>query len=266
MKVKANAKINLYLDILSKRSDGYHNIKTVIQEISLADELEIIPNGSGEIRLKITGPFAIPVASNNLIFRACKLVRKTFGITEGVNISLKKNIPVGAGLGGGSSDAAATVKALAKLWHLDISRLNLSALGADVPFFIFGGRMLAEGIGTKLTPIGSYQKQNIILVYPDMHISTKDAYKNLNLELTTSKKKCSITYLFNKFEDSIFKAVPKVKKIKKEIITLGAEAALMSGSGSSVFGIVSSSEAAESIKIKLTDKHKKYSVWNLNTL
>ena len=176
MKVKANAKINLYLDVIAKRADGYHNIETIMQEISLADEIEILA--------------AVSPGKENIVYKACELVRDKFGIKDGVDIHLIKNIPFGAGLGGGSSDAAAVIQLLAKLWQIDVSGLELAtSLGADVPFFLKGGRAFAEGIGEKLAYIKNYPKQYLVLVYPHLNISTKEAYQNLSLKLTKPSKK-----------------------------------------------------------------------------
>ena len=167
MKVKANAKINLYLDVISKRSDGYHNIETIMQEISLADELEILANKTGAINLTVSGKFAVSPGKENIVYKACELVRDKFGIKAGVDIHLIKNIPFGAGLGGGSSDAAAVITALSRLWQIDFSELELAtSLGADVPFFLNGGRAFAEGIGEKLTYTKNYPKQYLVLVFP----------------------------------------------------------------------------------------------------
>ena len=275
--VKANAKINLYLEVLGKRLDGYHDIETIMQEIDLSDELEFNFVDDDKIKLAVEGKYAVSAGKDNLVYRACELIKTEFGVKKGVEIRLVKNIPFGAGLGGGSSDAAACIKILCKVWDIKIEQQKLcnlvSKLGADIPFFLFGGRCLAEGIGEKLTHLNNAEKYAVVLVYPGFEVSTKAVYKNL----TKIDKICSITQildgfnvrgkfvLFNRLEDTAIQLAPEIKNIKKLLMDLGASQSLMSGSGSSVFGIFPSIEMANSVKEKLS-KNSKYSVWALNTL
>lgn len=273
--VKANAKINLYLEVLGKRPDGYHDIETVMQEIDLADELEFCFIDEDKIDLTVEGKYAVSNGRENLVYRACELIKNEFQIKKGVRIKLVKNIPFGAGLGGGSSDAAACVKVLCKTWNIKIEQKKMcemfSKLGADIPFFFAGGRCLAQGIGEKLTKLNNTDKHAIVLVYPNFGVATKEVYKNL----TKFGKKCSITQLingfcvreslFNRLEDTAVKLAPEIKNIKKLLIDLGASHSLMSGSGSSVFGIFPSIEMANLVRQKLVNNNE-YSVWALNTL
>jgi len=214
MKLKANAKINLFLDILNKRKDGYHNIKTVFQEISLPDKIFIneiktgTPLKRDSVSIVCDNPF-IPTDKTNLVYKAADSIKKYSGIKKGVLIEIKKRIPVGAGLGGGSSDAAAVLKGLNKLWELNLTKNQLvkmaKKIGADVPFFIEGGRCLGEGIGAQLTPLKIRKTKWYVLVKPSFEISTKFAYSLLTplemshrdtvslTELTKSNKISKIT-------------------------------------------------------------------------
>jgi 4-diphosphocytidyl-2-C-methyl-D-erythritol kinase len=272
---KANAKINLYLEVLGKRTDGYHDIETIMQEIDLSDELEFNFVDENKIDLHVEGPYAVSGGKDNLVYKACELIKKEFKINQGVEIRLIKNIPFGAGLGGGSSDAATCIKVLCQKWNITTNQQDLcnmtSKLGADIPFFLLGGRCFAEGIGEKLTQMKNAEKYPIVLVFPNIELPTKAVYK----KLTKYNKKCSITKildrynarenLFNRLEEPALTIAPEIENIKKLLIDLGATSSLMSGSGSSVFGITPSLEIANAIKNKLS-KSSKYSVWALNTL
>lgn len=275
---KAYAKINLYLEVLGKRSDGYHEIQTVMQEIDLADELDFEFIDDDRIDLTVEGEYSVSCGRDNLVYRACELIKREFAITKGVRIRLIKNIPFGAGLGGGSSDAAACIKILCKAWQINVEPEKLadmaSKLGADIPFFLLGGRCLAEGIGEKLTKLKNTDKYSIVLIYPNFEISTKEVYK----KLTKYGKICSITQilddfnfqkirenLFNRLEETAVNIAPEINSIKNLLLDLGATGVLMSGSGSSVFGVFPSIEAANFVREKLS-KNNRYSVWAVNTL
>lgn len=258
MNLKANAKINLYLKVLGKRKDGYHSIKTVFQEVSLADDIFIRETKSG---IKIfCDKKGIPTGRKNLAYVAAELIKKSSNTCgKGVEIKIKKNIPAGAGLGGGSADAAAVLKGLNSLWKLKFSKKRLaeiaSKIGADVPFFTYGGRCLGEGIGNKLTPLKIKKTQWYVIVKPPFEINTKFAYSLL----TKSNKNDNIKKFANRFEDVVITLYPEIKKIKEKLVDYGAVFSLMSGSGSCVFGIAENKKSGEKIKNRM--KKHGYSVW-----
>lgn len=281
MKLKANAKINLFLDVLNKRKDGYHNIKTIFQEISLSDELLIRETGetrgTGGIKIFCDNP-QIPTDKRNLVYKASDLIKKQFGIKNGIEIKIKKNIPVGAGLGGGSSDAAAVLRGLNKLWNLKLTKNQLvkigKQIGADVPFFLYGGRCLGKCLGDKLTPLKIGKTRWYVIVKPPFEISTKFAYSHLTELKKTGKIKllCNFTLnpeqefqgLKNRLEDVVIPLYPEIKKIKEKILDYGAEFSLMSGSGSCVFGIVRNRKLGEQIKNKIAQDG--YTVWLVHSI
>ncbi|HOZ22767.1 MAG TPA: 4-(cytidine 5'-diphospho)-2-C-methyl-D-erythritol kinase [bacterium] len=249
----AYAKINLGLRILGRREDGYHELETIFQEISVRDVLTIAVQQSG-ITIGCSDP-AIPVDERNLAWRAAALLQKSAGVELGCNIQIKKNIPTGAGLGGGSSDAAATLKALNREWELDwpLERLQPLAaeLGSDVPFFLRGGCALGRGRGELLQPLTLPQGWWGVLVWPNLMISTRWVYENTNFDLTKSLKNSkfySLTsfadslsdwdlYLVNDLEPVVFNTYPHLKKLVEGFKRAGAFYAHMSGSGSAVFGL-----------------------------
>lgn len=259
IKIEANAKINLFLDVLNKRADGYHNIKTVFQEISLADEIFIKEIKSG-IKILCDMP-GIPLGRKNLVYTAAYLLKKRFHLSgKGVEIKIKKNIPAGAGLGGGSSDAAAVLKGLNELWNLKLGRKQLAEIGkeigADVPFFICGGgRCLGEGIGDVIRPLKSKKSEWYVVVKPKFEISTKFVYSRLTAVKITDTIKKHI----NRLEDVVIPLYPEIKKIKDKLVDYGAVFPLMSGSGSCVFGIVKNKQSGKEIKNKM--KKDGYAVW-----
>ncbi len=244
-----NAKINLGLNILRKREDGYHDIETCLYPIPLTDVLEIVPSKS--FSFVNTG---LPVDNNggdNLCIKAYKLIKKEFGISE-VNMHLHKVIPMGAGLGGGSADAAFTLKSLNSLFELGIGIGELkemaAELGSDCPFFIENTPAMGTGRGTELEPVPVDLKGKfLVLVFPDFPVSTAEAYANVQpslpekgLEEALSKPIAKWRDLVkNDFEESLFPKYPVLSEIKKELYQAGAEYAAMSGSGSTMFGIFS---------------------------
>ncbi|MFH0947850.1 MAG: 4-(cytidine 5'-diphospho)-2-C-methyl-D-erythritol kinase [Elusimicrobiota bacterium] len=269
MKIKANAKINLFLDVLGKRKDGYHNIKTIFQEVSLSDDIFImgtVPNGLFPNGIKILCDMpGVPTDKKNLVYKAVELLEKHCGIKKAVEIKIKKKIPVGAGLGGGSSDAAAVLIGLNKLWNLKLHKNQLAKIGkkigADVPFFTYGGgRCLGEGIGDKLTPLKVRKTEWYVLVIPPYQISTKFVYSRL----AETKKSDILNKHFNRLEDVVLPLYPEIKKIKDLLIESGAEFSLMSGSGSCVFGLVKNKLTGEKIKNKM--KKDGYAVWLVKSI
>ncbi len=273
LKLKAYAKLNLTLKILGQRPDGYHNIESVFHCISLHDELILSPRRDGRIVLKCSDP-ELPTDSSNLAYKAAVTLKalalkkylgeKTFGAT----ISLKKNIPIGAGLGGGSSDAAAVLLGLKKLWGLDwLTPVDLKktseSLGSDVPFFLKGGTAHVTGRGEKVRARKCPGKYHFILVYPGFPVSTAWAYKNhkkikkkLTKGLKFSKmllKSCGpdrsavdiSRHFINDLEPAVASRYPQISRIKADLLKAGALGSMMSGSGSSVFGLFADAGSAQ---------------------
>ena len=267
MKIRAPAKINLRLRVVGQRKDGYHLIDTIIVPISLYDEIEITAAKKDRTRrtssekLKVTCDHPlVPEGRRNLVYRAASLLLRKSGIDIGVRIHIRKRIPVGAGLGGGSSDAAATMVALNRLFHLNFStkelqRLSLS-LGADVPFFIHGRPARARGIGERLAPVAKLPPLWAIVLYPGFAVSTAWVYEKFSLKLTKLTANTSINSLIrtaeglrkllvNDLEIVTMARYPQIRLLKSNLIQEGAIEALMSGSGSSVFGLFHSRERAK---------------------
>lgn len=260
------AKINLFLDILDKRPDNYHNILTLFQEIDLADKITFKETSEG-ITLHSDG-MKVPEGTNNLIVQSALLFQKTCQIKKCVRINLEKHIPVSAGLGGGSSNAAVTLNGLNLLWQTNLSREKLlslaSELGSDVPFFLMGGTCIGEGRGEILTPIHNSPQFWVVIIKPKISVSTQWAYKKLELTNTENidKIRCSFfmnrSYsfttlkksLYNRFESCVIREFPEIGEKKKELECCGLSA-LMSGSGSAVFGITQEKENAEAAYHKL---------------
>ena len=254
---------------MNKRKDGYHNIKTIFQEISLSDDISIketkagIPLKLDSVSIVCDNP-SIPTDKTNLVYKAADAIKKYSGIKKGVLIKIKKGIPAGAGLGGGSSDAAAVLGGLNKLWNLKLTKNQLvkigKQIGADVPFFLYGGRCLGEGIGDKLTPLKIRKTEWYVIVKPSFEISTKFAYS----QLTKPRKTGKITKYANRLEDVVTPLYPEIKKIKDLLTESGAEFSLMSGSGSCVFGFVRNKITGIRIKNRL--KKDGYAVWLVHSV
>ncbi len=267
MNIKAYAKINLFLEILNKRDDGFHEISTVMQEVDLADELSIDEAAEG-ISLTCDKP-DIPTGPDNLICKAVEIFKKRLKIDKGVKINLVKKIPVGAGLGGGSSDAAAALKALNVLWgsgQSDGELMDMAAeIGSDVPFFINGKTAFCSGRGEIVSPISVKKKYNYVLIYPNLKIGTANIYKNLSLRLTKDKKDVNFFLnllkdedalyigksLFNRLTDTIYNLYPELVKVRTILDEVGFSGFQISGSGSSLFGLCERRCDAEDIKKKL---------------
>jgi len=253
MIVYPNAKINIGLNVVEKRPDGYHNLETVFYPIGLQDilDIQLIEKDVPECgwRLKVTGSVLDGSPEDNLVVRAFKLLKGMYNLPP-VSIGLYKHIPTGAGLGGGSSDAAFTVKTLNERFSLGMTMQQMedvcAQLGADCPFFIRNKPMFAAGIGNEFQPIEVNLKgRHLVLVKPDVSVSTKDAYARVKVaqperhltELVTQPVETWKDTVVNDFEASVFAKYPEIAAIKDRLYDLGAVYASMSGSGSSVFGI-----------------------------
>ena len=257
MRRLAPAKINLSLHVLRRRPDGYHDLASVMQKISIYDELIFSPCDGG-IKLCCPGT-DLPTDEKNLVYRAARAIFQHAGYTGGVEIVLTKKIPSAAGLGGGSSDAAATLVALNDLCSLNVSQSDLlklgAKLGADVPFFVFGSRAFATGIGDELQALPDFPPLNIILINPAFELSTRKVYENLNLALTKKKNNYSIPRFYalgdvirelhNDLEAVSFRMHPQLNAFKQLLLDEGALGALMSGSGPTLFGIFADEKSAK---------------------
>jgi 4-diphosphocytidyl-2-C-methyl-D-erythritol kinase len=269
IRVAAPAKINFFLEITGKRSDGYHTLATLFQTISLADELQIKP--SDTLRMTCSNP-ALATDESNLVLRAAMRLQSLLKEKRGAHLHLIKRIPMGAGLGGGSSDAAAALLGLLKFWkrRVPLSALQREAvrLGADVPFFLQKGLCSATGIGERLKRLPKLPAIWLVLVYPGFGVSTKEAYAKVRLPWGTPVSMTPILRalrgkgqaawrgkLFNRFEDLVFPDHAALPSLKSRLRDLGATESLMSGSGSSVFGIVPSRSVGARV---LSEVQKQY--------
>lgn len=270
MRLQAFAKINLGLDVLGKREDGYHEVRMIMQTIRMYDQLDMRKSVEPGIHLTTNKKY-IPVDENNLVWRAAKLMMDTCGIIEGVSIHLHKVIPVAAGMAGGSSDAAATLVGMNRLFHCGLSKEKLMELGvqigADVPYCVLRGTALAEGIGEKLTVLPPMPDCWILIGKPGISVSTKYVYTTLDLNTDTvhpdidgMKKALEDGNLYgitermgNVLQDVTIPAYPEVERIKEQMKTLGAVNAMISGSGPTVFGIFDNEEKAQKACQKLRE-------------
>ncbi|MDB9823094.1 4-(cytidine 5'-diphospho)-2-C-methyl-D-erythritol kinase [Deltaproteobacteria bacterium] len=256
--IKAPAKVNIRLKVTGRRPDGYHELVSIMVPVDLFDILELKVHSGGQIKIQSKG-FEVPTDENNLIYLAARLFMSRTGINNGASITLLKNIPVAAGLGGGSSDAASTLLALNRIYSSPLSDSDLHdlavKLGADVPFFLNSRPSLATGIGDILKPIPNWPELWYLIITPPIEVSTSWVYKNLKLELTTGeyhyilhilkKDTFSISRILeNDLETVTSASFPIINTLKKLLMDAGAEGAIMSGSGPSVFGVFLSSEKA----------------------
>ena len=261
IKFKTPAKINLGLHIHRKREDGFHELETIFQMVSLFDDVELELLSSG-IKLECDTP-GIPTDDTNLVCKAALLLRKSYQVEgKGVSIRLKKKIPFGAGLGGGSGNAAGVLMGLNRLWDLNIEREKLftlaAELGSDVPFFLTSPCALGKGRGERLKVLEPCSKFQVLLVFPGFPIATSWVYQNLRLKLTKRPNNISIlrknlslsditslgSQLYNDLESVVIQKFPEVKVVKDELWAWGALGVLLSGSGSTVFGIFDDPEKA----------------------
>ena len=263
--LKAPAKVNYLLDVIRRRPDGYHDLRMVMQRVNLCDDIAITLTDTPEITVTC-GKTGVPDGAGNIAWKAARALLDLAGGGQGAAIDITKNIPVAAGLGGGSSDAASVLMGMNELLGLGLSEQRLMEiglkLGADVPFFIFKQAALAEGVGEQLTPMPSMPQVWVLLVNPGVHVSTAWVYQNLQLtnrgELAklphfygTIEDVCAI--LSNDLESVTIPAFPVIADIKAAMLRLGALGAMMSGSGPTVFGLFRDRESAERARETLID-------------
>lgn len=261
IRLRAFAKINLGLKILSRRPDGYHEIRTVYQTLALCDRLEISFQSKRSIEVECDDA-SIPTGKENLVYRAAESWMKSRKWRAGVRVRLEKRIPVGGGLGGGSSDAAATLLGLERLAGDSLGSLRrfqlAAALGSDVPLFLLGGRVLGCGRGEEVYPLFDLPRRHCLVVHPGFSISTPDAYREASRKLTTARKNSKVNVFGvwsqfplegwgpaeNDFEKVVFAKWPELARLKDQFIRAGAETASLTGSGSAVYAIFGSATQA----------------------
>ena len=259
--MKAYAKINLGLDVTGRLENGYHLVKMVMQTVGIADVLTFEKRDEGIVITTDAGE--LPTDENNLIYKAAKLMKERYQIKEGVTVHLEKHIPIAAGMAGGSTDAAATLKGMRELFGLDCSDQELREIGvkigADVPYCVMGGTALAEGIGEILTALPTAPECILVVAKPDINVSTKYVYEHLDAmegyahpdidgmvdAIKAGSLAGVVERLGNVLETVTVEAHPVIDVIKQKMLELGAEGSLMSGSGPTVFGIFTDKEKAE---------------------
>lgn len=270
MRLRAMAKINLGLDVIKKREDGYHEVRMIMQTIRMYDQIDIAGSDRPGIQVKTNLPY-LPSNENNLVYKAAKLLMDEFHIKKGLDIRLRKVIPVAAGLGGGSSDAAAVMVGVNRMFHLNLSLEELAergkAIGADVPYCILRGTALAEGIGEILTQLPPMPPCHILVAKPGINVSTKNVYKSLRadeikkhpdidgiIDAIREDSLAGVTArMANVLEDVTVREYPVIDEIKQLMMGRGALSAMMSGSGPSVFGIFDDRRKAEHAYRQLQD-------------
>src|ERR1700690_18368 len=267
IRIPAYAKVNLRLEVLGKRNDGYHELRTIFQTVSLHDVLELSASRHAGISLTVRGNEMLSKesAEKNLVYRAVDALRREYKVRAGVDVVLEKRIPAGRGLGGGSSDAAAALLGYLRFTGKKIASARLmeiaASLGADTPFFLFGGRALGVGRGDEIYPLPDAPQFPLLLVSPkEIHVPTPDAYRWLHAPELASLTKyaanhrlyefCALCWsaqevlLGNDFEEAVFKRHPRLGRIKRGLLRAGASEALLAGSGSGVFGVFPSTAKA----------------------
>lgn len=267
IELQARAKINLSLDVLGKRPDGYHDVRMIMQSIALHDDVRLEKAQDG-IRIECNTPW-VPTDSGNIAWKAAQLMLSRYGIQSGLHIRIHKRIPVAAGLAGGSADAAAVFKGMNALFSLNIQETELMKLGreigADVPYCIKGGTMLSEGIGEILSPLGGLGGVPIVLVKPRISVSTAWVYKSLELDKVAVRPDTELLAravgerridelarnMRNVLESVTVEKYPVIRDIKEKLVRFGAAGSMMSGSGPTVFGIFKDRKVAEAAYGKL---------------
>jgi len=267
------AKLNLVLDVLGKRPDGFHELRTIFQRISLADQITLVPNKSKKIRIRCSHP-DVPVSPKNLVYKAAEMLSSDFSISEGIDINIIKNIPVAAGLAGGSSNAAAVLLGLNRLWQLGLGSQELvgyaSRIGSDVAFFLYDtSYALGTGRGEIIRPLDIKTKLWHVLVTPRVKMLSKDVFTRLKLNLTNKKDNVNILLPFlrkgdlvrlagslsNDLEPAILSLRPDFIYLKKKLLDAGATGVCFSGSGPSVFALVTSQKHALSVRAQFDRRY-----------
>lgn len=273
IKEKAFAKINLFLNVLNKRIDGYHDLEMIMASIDLHDLLTFKKNKTGKIVITSDQEITKNI-EDNLVYKIAIFLQEDFQVSDGVEIHIKKNIPISAGLAGGSADAAATFRGLNKLWKLRLSLDDMAKLGinfgADIPFCIYNKLAIAKGKGEELVFINKKLNVPVLLINPKIRINTRDVFNNVLEEEFTNLKitdMSSAVYnrnyelmareLHNSLEQTAFRMEPLIKEIKHKMIDLGLDGALMSGSGSTVFGVSKSKEKLNYVYKIMNDDYYK---------
>ena len=269
IKLPCPAKVNLRLEVLRKRADGYHEIRTIVQRISLSDTLRISLRERDGISLISDSP-RLPIGEGNLAYRAASSLLEETKANVGIELTIRKEIPISSGLGGGSSNAASTLMGLNRILRLNLSKKRLmeigARIGADIPFFILEKTAIATGIGEKLQPLEIRPSVWFLLVNPGWEVSTKWAYEGLNFELTKQPFHIKLPPFFNDIgqvarvlhndlESVTIAAYPEIQGIKGELLSHGAEGSLMTGSGPTVFGIFSHKGRAKSAYRELSAQY-----------
>ena len=269
-RIKAYAKINLGLDVIGRLENGYHEVKMVMQTVGIYDVLDFQRTEGGIVITTDSGE--LPTGEDNLIYKAAKLMIEKYGIKEGVKIHLEKHIPIAAGMAGGSTDAAATLKGMNRLFDLgcmlkDLMELGVQ-IGADVPYCVMGGTALAEGIGEKLTPLAPAPDCYVLVAKPDINVSTKYVYEHLDAQeivkhpdidgmveaIAEESLQGILDRMENVLETVTVSAYPVIRTIKERMKELGAINSLMSGSGPTVFGIFVEKDMARRAYDKLEEE------------
>lgn len=270
--LKALAKINLGLDVVRRREDGYHEVRMIMQTIHLYDRLDIKRTKESGIQIQTNLSF-LPVNENNLIYKAAKLLMDEFSITDGVSVKLDKRIPVAAGMAGGSTDAAAMLFGMNRLFSLGLTKRQLMErgvqIGADVPYCIMRGTALAEGIGEELSPLAPMVKCPVLIAKPSISVSTKFVYQNLKLDDATIHPDIDLliedikaknlhdiaAHMGNVLETVTIPNYPVIDEIKKHMLSHGAVGAMMSGSGPTVFGLFDDEATAKKAYKAMRSSH-----------
>lgn len=268
--MKAHAKINLGLDVVGKLPNGYHEVRMVMQTVGIYDELTFSRTECGI--MVTTDSEELPIEEDNLIYKAANLMKDKYDIREGIHIHLQKNIPIAAGMAGGSTDAAAAMKGISRMFGLDTSLLELmelgASIGADVPYCVIGGTALAEGIGEKLTPLEPAPECFVLVAKPDINVSTRYVYERLNVAaiekhpdidgMVAAIGKGSLQGILDRMENVLesvtVQEYPVIDALKQRMKELGAVNSLMSGSGPTVFGIFLEKRLAEAALDRLAQE------------
>ncbi|MBC8121150.1 MAG: 4-(cytidine 5'-diphospho)-2-C-methyl-D-erythritol kinase [Gemmatimonadaceae bacterium] len=273
--LRTAAKVNLFLEILAERPDGYHEVVMILQSLDLVDLVELVP--ARAISVVCTHPL-VPTDRTNLVWQAAELLQQACGVADGVEIKLDKRIPVAAGLAGGSADAAAVLVGLNMLWQLGLTQKELQVLaarlGSDIPFCVSGGTALATGRGEVLSPLPVLDGLHLVLVKPrDLQVSTAWAYRtyragrsvsmpaksnsaNMVAAVTSRDAKRIASLLYNDLEAAVLPTHPEVARLRRQLLEYGALGTLMSGSGPTVFGLTASRTAAEQLYTQICQDPK----------